>query len=321
MPLASFTFLYLFLPVSLAVYYLFPQRMRYGVLLGISLVFFLLGDPVSLLFLSVSATVDYGLGLLMEHFDEQNPRRRAIMVVMVAKNLLFFFGVSCFCQLHGLQTPLGLAVCTLLGTGYAVDIYNGEALYEHNWGKFLLAHILFMKLPAGPLVRYRSLCEQFSPKKADLAQMSESICLLIQGAAKTGHSRRANPTAVYRPFGLFPVGTFGFFSVADAFVRRHEPVFHPVRLLRHGPRPGRDVRRGASTEFLLPVSVRSVTDFVGRFNISVTAYLKTYIYHPLAKTPAALPPPPSILDWSRCCGVSGSVFASTIFCGGFILSC
>lgn len=90
MPLASFTFLYLFLPVSLAVYYLFPQRMRYGVLLGISLVFFLLGDPVSLLFLSVSATVDYGLGLLMEHFDEQNPRRRAIMVVMVAKNLLFF---------------------------------------------------------------------------------------------------------------------------------------------------------------------------------------------------------------------------------------
>ena len=41
MPLASFTFLYLFLPVSLAVYYLFPQRMRYGVLLGISLVFFL----------------------------------------------------------------------------------------------------------------------------------------------------------------------------------------------------------------------------------------------------------------------------------------
>ena len=51
-------------------------------------------------------------------------------------------------------------------------------------GEFLLAHILFMKLPAGPLVRYRSLCEQFSPKKADLAQMSESICLLIQGAAK-----------------------------------------------------------------------------------------------------------------------------------------
>ena len=100
------------------------------------------------------------------------------------KNLLFFFGVSCYCQLCGIQTPLGLAVCTLLGTGYAVDIYNGEALYEHNWGKFMLSHVLFMKLPAGPLVRYRMLREQFSPKKVSPAQMSDSIPLFIQGIAK-----------------------------------------------------------------------------------------------------------------------------------------
>ena len=283
MPLASFTFLYLFLPVSLAVYYLFPQRMRYGVLLGISLVFFLLGDPVSLLFLSVSATVDYGLGLLMEHFDEQNPRRRAIMVVMVAKNLLFFFGVSCFCQLHGLQTPLGLAVCTLLGTGYAVDIYNGEALYEHNWGKFLLAHILFMKLPAGPLVRYRSLCEQFSPKKADLAQMSESICLLIQGAAKQV---------------ILGVPIQQLYTALSGFSRSEHSVFSlwlmplcAAMSLYFTLSGYCDMARGLGgmfgvalpRNFYYPYQSRSVTDFVGRFNISVTAYLKTYIYHPLGE--------------------------------------
>ena len=271
MPLASFTFLYLFLPVSLAVYYLFPQRMRYGVLLGISLVFFLLGDPVSLLFLSVSATVDYGLGLLMEHFDEQNPRRRAIMVVMVAKNLLFFFGVSCFCQLHGLQTPLGLAVCTLLGTGYAVDIYNGEALYEHNWGKFLLAHILFMKLPAGPLVRYRSLCEQFSPKKADLAQMSESICLLIQGAAKQV---------------ILGVPIQQLYTALSGFSRSEHSVFSlwlmplcAAMSLYFTLSGYCDMARGLGgmfgvalpRNFYYPYQSRSVTDFVGRFNISVTS--------------------------------------------------
>ena len=283
MPLASFTFLYLFLPVSLAVYYLSPQRMRYGVLLGISLVFFLLGDPVSLLFLSISATVDYGLGLLMEHFDEQNPRRRAIMVVMVAKNLLFFFGVSCFCQLHGLQTPLGLAVCTLLGTGYAVDIYNGEALYEHNWGKFLLAHILFMKLPAGPLVRYRSLCEQFSPKKADLAQMSESICLLIQGAAKQV---------------ILGVPIQQLYTALSGFSRSEHSVFSlwlmplcAAMSLYFTLSGYCDMARGLGgmfgvalpRNFYYPYQSRSVTDFVGRFNISVTAYLKTYIYHPLGE--------------------------------------
>ena len=117
MQLASLSFLYLFLPASLAVYYLFPRRMRYGVLLAVSLAFFLLNDPVSLLFLSVSVTADYSLGLLMERFEQQNRRRRAIMLVMVGKNLLLFFGISCYCQLHGMATPLGLSVCTLLGTG------------------------------------------------------------------------------------------------------------------------------------------------------------------------------------------------------------
>ena len=284
MPLASFTFLYLFLPVSLAVYYLFPQRMRYGVLLGISLVFFLLGDPVSLLILNpFPPQWTMGSGLLMEHFDEQNPRRRAIMVVMVAKNLLFFFGVSCFCQLHGLQTPLGLAVCTLLGTGYAVDIYNGEALYEHNWGKFLLAHILFMKLPAGPLVRYRSLCEQFSPKKADLAQMSESICLLIQGAAKQV---------------ILGVPIQQLYTALSGFSRSEHSVFSlwlmplcAAMSLYFTLSGDRDMARGLGgmfgvalpRNFYYPYQSRSVTDFVGRFNISVTAYLKTYIYHPLGE--------------------------------------
>ena len=97
MQLASLSFLYLFLPASLAVYYLFPRRMRYGVLLAVSLAFFLLNDPVSLLFLSVSVTADYALGLLMERFEQQNRRRRAIMLVMVGKNLLLFFGISCYC--------------------------------------------------------------------------------------------------------------------------------------------------------------------------------------------------------------------------------
>lgn len=160
MQLTSLSFLYLFLPASLAVYYLFPRRIRYGALLGISLFFFLLADLPALLLLSLSITADFALGLLMERFEEQNRRRKAVMLLIVGKNLCLFLGVFCFCQLHGVLVPLGFSVCTLLGAGYGVDIYNGEALYEHNWGKFLLAHLLFVKLPAGPLVRYRTLREQ-----------------------------------------------------------------------------------------------------------------------------------------------------------------
>lgn len=283
MQLASLSFLYLFLPASLAVYYLFPRRMRYGVLLAVSLAFFLLNDPVSLLFLSVSVTADYALGLLMERFEQQNRRRRAIMLVMVGKNLLLFFGISCYCQLHGMATPLGLSVCTLLGTGYAVDIYNGEALYEHNWGKFLLAHTLFMKLPAGPLVRYRTLREQFLPKKADFARMSEPIALFIQGVAK-----QAILGAPIRQL----YDTLSSFSRADhsVFSLWLMPLCAAMSLyfILSGYC---DMARGLGgmfgislpRNFYYPYQSRSITDFVGRFNISVTDYLKTYIYHPLGE--------------------------------------
>lgn len=283
MQLASLSFLYLFLPASLAVYYLFPRRMRYGVLLAVSLAFFLLNDPVSLLFLSVSVAVDYALGLLMERFEQQNRRRRAIMLVMVGKNLLLFFGVSCYCQLHGMETPLGLSVCTLLGTGYAVDIYNGEALYEHNWGKFLLAHTLFMKLPAGPLVRYRTLREQFLPKKADLARMSEPIALFIQGVAK--QAILGSPIRqLYDTLSSFSRADHSVFSLWLMPLCAAMSLYFTLSGYC-------DMARGLGgmfgislpRNFYYPYQSRSITDFVGRFNISVTDYLKTYIYHPLGE--------------------------------------
>lgn len=283
MQLASLSFLYLFLPASLAVYYLFPRRMRYGVLLAVSLAFFLLNDPVSLLFLSVSVTADYALGLLMERFEQQNRRRRAIMLVMVGKNLLLFFGISCYCQLHGMATPLGLSVCTLLGTGYAVDIYNGEALYEHNWGKFLLAHTLFMKLPAGPLVRYRTLREQFLPQKADFARMSEPIALFIQGVAK--QAILGSPIRqLYDTLSSFSRADHSVFSLWLMPLCAAMSLYFTLSGYC-------DMARGLGgmfgislpRNFYYPYQSRSITDFVGRFNISVTDYLKTYIYHPLGE--------------------------------------
>lgn len=283
MQLTSLSFLYLFLPVSLAVYYLFPRRVRYTALLGISFFFFLLADLPAFVLLSLSATVDFGLGLLMEHFEEQNRWRRAVMLLMTGKNLFLFLGVFCFCQLHGISVPLGLSVCTLLGIGYGVDIYNGEALYEHNWGKFMLAHILFMKLPAGPLVRYRTLREQFGEKKADLAGLAEPICLFIQGIAKQ--------VILGVPMQQMYQSLTGFFPADHSVFSLWLMPLCAAMNLYFTLSGYCDMARGLGgmfgislpRNFYYPYQSRSVTDFVGRFNISVTSYLKTYIYHPLGE--------------------------------------
>lgn len=62
MEMTSLSFLYLFLPVSLAVFYLCPKKGRPAVLLAVSVCFFLLRDPASLLLAWVSVTIDYLLG-------------------------------------------------------------------------------------------------------------------------------------------------------------------------------------------------------------------------------------------------------------------
>ena len=115
MEMTSLSFLYLFLPVSLAVFYLCPKKGRPAVLLAVSVCFFLLRDPASLLLAWVSVTVDYLLGRLMERHDEKYAVRYAISAGMVIKNLALFLLVSIYCQMNGLTAPLGLAVWSLLG--------------------------------------------------------------------------------------------------------------------------------------------------------------------------------------------------------------
>ncbi len=283
MRLASLSFLYGFLPAAWILYSLFPKRVRWAALLVCSAAFCFLADPSALLLFAVSATVDYGLGLWMERFEEQNQKRRTIMILMVSKNLLLFFGISIYCQLKGLQTPLGLSVCTLLGTGYAVDIYNGEALYEHHWGKFLLSHLLFMKLPAGPLVRYRTMREQLSAPKIHLDALGEPICLLIQGVAK--QVILGTPMQqLYRTLSSFSRADHSVFSLWLMPLCAAMSLYFTLSGYC-------DMARGLGgmfgislpRNFYYPYQSRSITDFVGRFQISVTNYLKTYLYHPLGE--------------------------------------
>lgn len=283
MQLASLTFLYLFLPGSLIVYFLFPKKLRLYALLGISLLFYLLADPASLPLALGCVFSDYLFGRWMEGFETRNRWRKAIMLTMVAKNLLLLIGISSYCQMNGLATPLGLPVFTLLGLGYGVDIYNGEALYEHNLGHFLLSHLLFMKLPAGPLVRYRSIKEQMVPKKIDVEALGEGAILLIQGVAKQvviGIPMQQMYDAL-AGFSRWDHSVFSLWLLPMCAAMRLYFTLSGYCDMARGL--GRMFGFSLPRNFYYPYQSRSITDFVGRFNISVTDYLKTYLYRPLGE--------------------------------------
>lgn len=283
MQLASLTFLYLFLPGSLILYFLFPKRLRFYALLGISLLFYFLADPTHLPLILGSVLFDYLMGRWMERFETKNGKRKAIMLTMVAKNLLLLIGISSYCQLKGQTAPLGLPVFTLLGLGYGVDIYNGEALYEHNLGHFLLSHLLFMKLPVGPLIRYRSIKEQLVPKKMDLVSMGEGAVLLIQGVAKQ--------VVIGIPMQQMYAALSDFSRWEHSVLSLWLMPLCAAMSLYFTLSGYCDMARGLGRlfgldlprNFYYPYQSRSITDFVGRFHISVTDYLKAYLYRPLGE--------------------------------------
>ncbi|MBQ2792322.1 MAG: hypothetical protein IJE98_04335 [Oscillospiraceae bacterium] len=283
MEMTSLSFLYLFLPVSLAVFYLCPKKGRPAVLLTVSVCFFLLRDPASLLLAWVSVTVDYLLGRLMERHDEKYAVRYAISAGMVIKNLALFLLVSIYCQMNGLTAPLGLAVWSLLGLSYGVDIYNGEALYEHDYLRFLLAHLLFCKLPAGPLPRYRWMHDELTVKPVDPVQVANGVCLFLQGIAKQ--------VILGVPLQRLYRTIVGFYGPEHSVFSLWLMPLCAAMSLYFTLSGYCDMARGLGgmfgvrlpRNFYYPYQSRSVTDFVGRFNISVTDYLKTYIYHPLGE--------------------------------------
>lgn len=284
MQLASLGFLFLFLPALLLVFYLCPAKWRYLVLLVFSLLFYWFSDPIYLPVLLINVMTDFCLGLLMEFREKRGLPRKVIAVIIVIKDLLMLLGISSYCQLKGMAAPLGLPVYTLLGIGYAVDLYQGEALYEHNAGRFLLSHILFFKLPAGPLVRYRNLTDQFSSMSVPLDTIGDGLALMVQGLAK--QTIIGSPLKImYTQLAAFSDGAHSVFSLwlmpLCAAMNIYFTLSGYCDMARGlGQVFGVRLPRG----FYYPYQSRSVTDFVGRFNISVTEYFKTYIYTPLGES-------------------------------------
>lgn len=281
MAFSSIWFIFFFLPLSLSVYYLAGPRGRVAALLGVSLLFYLLCEPRSLWLMALSVTADYGLYRLMERYDNQNRIRRAICTGVVVKNGLLFLCLSVITQLKGRSLPLGLAVYTLTSLGYLVDVYNGDEVYEHNFLRFALFNVFYGKLPTGPLMRYGQIREQLQGKKYSLSRISDGVVLFIQGVAKQVLLGRSL-NSLY--LDLKTLGDTGhcvlsvwLLTVSLAF----SVYFNLSGFCDIARGLGKMYQLELPRNFYYPYQSRSITDFVGRFNISVTKFYKQYIYSPL----------------------------------------
>ena len=136
---SSLLFLFVFLPIVLAVYYIVPRKFRNAFLLLANLVFYGWGEPVFILIMIVSVVSNYIFGLLIEKYRDNQKRKKTFLVLslVISLGLLAVFKYTgfvtdilraippfSFMPKINLPLPIGISFYTFQTLSYTIDVYR-----------------------------------------------------------------------------------------------------------------------------------------------------------------------------------------------------
>ena len=295
----------LFLPAAWAVFWLAPDAWRIHVLLIASYVFYASWSPPYAAMLFGLAILNYFFGLAIHRAS----RRKLVAWCCVSFDLVvlgFFkywnFGLSSAASLAGLAgvkmdpvllqvvLPLGISFFTFEFIHYLVDIYRGD-MPVHNFSKFHVFCAFFPTQIAGPIKRF----QQFVPALSrldcfDPGMMRQGVGLVLFGLAKKLLiADRVAPlaNAGFAAAGKGHLGTLEAWSTALAFSLQIYADFSGYT----------DIARGSAMlfgfhiplNFNAPYLATSVADFWHRWHISLSTWLRDYVYIPLGGSRGGTP--------------------------------
>ena len=282
---SSITFLYLFLPLVLAVYLLAPRRAKNAVLLAASLLFYFWGEPKQLPLLVLSALAGWGFGFLLQKNKARWPKALSIAVclapLLIYKYADFLitsvnslFGLSI--PLTNLPLPVGISFYTFQILSYLIDISRDTAKLQKNPANFVTYIALFPQLIAGPIVRYETIQQELDERRQTLADVSSGITRFCVGLGKK--VLLANQLAELQA-NIAPTSALACWTLAVAFTLQIYFDFSGYSDMAIGL--GRMFGFHFPENFNYPFISRSVTEFWRRWHISLGSWLRDYVYIPL----------------------------------------
>ena len=201
MVFSSNIFLFAFLPLFLACYYLTPWRAKSALILVFSYVFYAWWRPDFLAILVGVTVITYGFALAIGAASVDR-RRHFLLVAGVTANLLalgYFkyanFGIDSLnvalasigiapVEFTRVLLPIGLSFYIFHAISYLIDIYRREAPPARNLIDFAAFIALFPHLVAGPVLRYHLLAEQFRSRTHSLERFSRGCVIFMIGFCK-----------------------------------------------------------------------------------------------------------------------------------------
>ena len=296
MVFSSLTFLFLFLPLAMLLYYLLPWRgWRNGVLLVFSLVFYAWGEPVYIVLMLLSSLVAWLGGILMERCGDNAPARKAIFwltAALIVSNLLVFKYLNFFCSnlsallgvelaVPELRLPIGISFYTFQILSYVVDLYWDRIKLQRNYLYLTLYVSFFPQLIAGPIVRYQTIEDEIRNRRENWDDIITGLKRFILGLAKkvllannialVSNIVYAGDAKVY--------GTLFYWVAAIAYALQIYFDFSGYSDMAIGL--GKMFGFHFLENFNYPYTATSITDFWRRWHISLSTWFRDYIYIPL----------------------------------------
>ena len=293
---SSLTFLFAYLPLTLAVYFLVPLRWRNLVLLLISLFFYGWGEPIYITIMFLSILIDYSHGLLVEKHRANDKKARYFVGQSVVFNLLLlgFFKYWDFFAANlslipgisipqfGIPLPIGISFFTFQTMSYTIDVYRQDAPAQRNIINFGAFVTMFPQLIAGPIVKYKTVAAELNQRSntfEDFALGARRFCVGLAKKVLLANSIGALWDAQLAAQGAGELSVVGAWLGLFAFGFQIYFDFSGYSDMAIGL--GQIFGFRFNENFDYPYLSSSVTEFWRRWHMSLTSWFREYLYIPL----------------------------------------
>lgn len=295
-----------FFPLVLAPYFVVPKKARYIWLLLASYYFYASWNVKYLLLIVFSTAVTFASGILLQReADGQNrPRRKKCIVAasfVINLAILAFFkyfgfalenfniilgalGISLIQNPFDLLLPVGISFYTFQALGYTADVYRGEIDAERNFFKYALFVSFFPQLVAGPIERSKNLLTQIrrihEKKLFEYERIRDGAILMLWGyflKMVIADRLAILVNTVFTDYGIY--GATALLAAAVAFSIQLYCDFSSYSTIAVGA--AKIMGFTLTDNFCAPYFASGMKDFWSRWHISLSTWLRDYVYIPL----------------------------------------
>ena len=292
MVFSGFTFLFLFLPLS--VLCTLASRnitWRNAVLCLFSLVFYAWGEPVYILLMLASILVNYAAGLAIERFPKHKKAILVLMLVLnlgaiarfkyadfVLENLNLLFSASL--PLTRTILPIGISFYTFQILSYVIDVYRGEYPAQKNLLSLATYISMFPQLVAGPIVRYGTVEKELRERTVTLNGFADGLARCAFGLAKKvllANQMALAADGIFNSADALPGAVYWIGAVCYTLQIYFDFSGYSDMAIGMGQMFG----FAFPENFRYPYTASSITDFWRRWHISLSSWFREYVYIPL----------------------------------------